>query len=77
MKIIVSQDGRQCFTMGENNLIHIATVKIDGTDMEVYSLGIENVSFGMFKNEKKCMNVLDEIVSFLCGKGERFRVPRD
>ncbi len=77
MKIVVSQDGQQVFTLGENNLINIAPVEVENQKIKPFSIGIEGVSFGMFKDKGKAEHVLSELVKFLCSREERYTIPAD
>ncbi len=77
MKIVVSQDGQQVFTLGENNLINIAPVEIENQKTKPFSIGIESVSFGIYKDKAKAEHVLGELVKFLCSREERYTMPAD
>lgn len=75
MKIIVNQAGTACFTIGSNQFINISTVEVDGTNF--YSVGVENISFGLFRTEDAAVSTFQDITRFLCGGEPRFDVPAD
>lgn len=78
MKIIISQDGQQVFTVGENNLINIAPVEADEKQKNPpYSIGIGGVSIGVFKDKAKAVNVLNDVALFLSGREVRYTILAD
>jgi hypothetical protein len=66
MKIIVNAAGTALFTVGAvcgNQFINISKVEVDGT--ELYSVGVENISFGLYKKEKRAIAAFKAVVDFL------------
>lgn len=64
MKIIINQGGHGFFTVGGNQFINISKVEIDGN--KIYSVGVENISFGLYKKEKKALSAMNSVMGFLC-----------
>jgi len=78
MKILISQDGRQVFTIGANNLINISAVEIEKpAKVTLYSIGIEGISFGLFKREASALEIFKEFMEFLCCDRPCFKMPDD
>ncbi len=77
MKIIISQDGQQVFTVGENNLINISPLEIESPKMTLYSVGIEGISFGVFKRKENAEIAFKAILVFLCEETKSFKMPDD
>ena len=66
MKIIVNAAGTALFTVGTvggNQFINISKVEVDGA--ELFSVGIENISFGLYKKEKRAMAAFNAVIDFL------------
>ena len=63
MKVLVNQNGNGCITIGENQFINISKVDIDGNS--IFSVGIQNISFGVYKKEKRAQSVFDAVMGFL------------
>lgn len=79
MKSVISQEGAKLFTIGTNQLINISLMPPDTElNYKVYSVGIESISFGLFRRLKKAENVLLEIAEFIGDRDELFyKVPFD
>ena len=82
-KIIKSQDGQQIHFMTDNApcYFNVAPTPVDGkTEDEkttLYSVGINNISFGIFKKKDKAEGALLELENFLLDKSLRFQIPAD
>ena len=91
-KIIKSQDGHRLHYMpaGTPCFFNIAPVNADNAQEGVppiYSVGINNVSFGIFMNLKKAEAALNALEDFLRGpdaphghtviRAETFQIPAD
>jgi uncharacterized protein YlxP (DUF503 family) len=63
MKIIVNQSVTGFFTVGANQFYNVSPVDFDGT--EHYSVGVENVSFGVYRDREKAERVLQKIGDFI------------
>jgi hypothetical protein len=63
LKIIVNQTGTALFTVSGNQLFNISKAEVKGT--ELYSVGVENLSFGLYKKEKRAMTALNSLLAFL------------
>lgn len=63
MKIIVNQAGTAAFTVSGNQFINISKVEVNGT--ELYSVGVENISFGLYKKEKRAIAAFNAVIDFL------------
>ena len=83
MKIIKSQDGGQIHVFGANIpcYINIAEVVVDGekenTKTTLYSVGINNASFALYKKKETAQKALEDIENFLCDKHAKFKLPLD
>ena len=76
MKIIINQNGNGCFTVGPNQLINISKADIDGNI--IFSVGIQNVSLGLYKKEKRATAVFNAVVDFLCDETRQtYRLEQD
>ena len=49
----------------------------EGEKVTIFSVGIGNVSFGIFRKKKTAESVLDEIEKFLLEDDSRYQVPAD
>ena len=82
-KIIKSQDGQQIHFMPTSTpcYFNIAPVMEDGAKegekVTLYSVGINNISFGIFKKKEKAESALTELENFLLNKSLRFEIPAD
>ena len=82
-KIIRSQDGQQMHFMPVSTpcYFNIAPVPVEGAkegqEPALFSVGINNVSFGVFKKKEKAEAALSELEAFLLDKTLRFQVPAD
>ena len=82
-KLIKSQDGQQMHFMPANTpcYFNIAPVLVDGKKEgeknTLYSVGINNVSFGIFQKQNKAEQALNALETFLLDKTLRFRIPAD
>ena len=80
-KLIRSQDGQQIHFMPVNTpcYFNVAPVIVDGEKEDVkttlYSVGINNVSFGTFNKKSKAEDALNELEKFLLNKSLRFQIP--
>ena len=82
-KLIKSQDGQQIHYMPFNTpcYFNIAPLIVDGkkegSKITMYSLGINNISFGVYKKKDKAIIALDELEKFLQNKSTCFQVQAD
>ena len=81
-KIIKSQDGKQMHFMPANTpcYFNIAPVVVEGGkkgEEPFYSVGINNISFAIFKKEKTAGDALNELEAFLLNKSLCFQLPAD
>lgn len=82
-KIIRSQDNQQIHFMPINTscYFNVAPVIVDGEKegdkTTLYSVGINNVSFGIFKKKPKAEDALNALEKFLLNKETRFQIPAD
>jgi len=63
MKIIINQNGSGFFTVGNNQFYNISNAEIDGS--VVFSVGVENISFGLYKKENRAIAALNALMSFV------------
>lgn len=80
MKVVISQNGQQVFTVGANTLINIAPVELTETDnppIALVSVGIEGISFGVYKESENAQKTLNELVKFLNGGDSCYTIPAD
>ena len=83
MKIIKSQDNQQLHFMPMSIPCHfsIAAVLVDGENegekVSLYSVGINGVSFGVFKQRKEAEKVLNKLSDFLFNDTDRFQIPQE
>ena len=82
-KLIRSQDGQQIHFMPANTpcYFNIAPVLVDGKKegekSTIYSLGINTVSFGIFRKKEKAEEALAGLEKFLLNKDLRFQIPAE
>ena len=81
-KIIRSQDGRQMYYLPTASQCYfsIAPTEADSAKEQknvFFSVGINNVSFGVFKKIEKAEEALSELENFLLDKAMRFQLPAD
>lgn len=82
-KLIKSQDGQQIYFMPPNVpcLFNIATIakNEDGTEKASpdFSVGINSISFGLFKKPERATDVLKQLETFLLNKSAQYQVPAD
>lgn len=82
-KIIRSQGGQQMHFMPASTPCYFNIVPVpvedakEGQEPAFFSVGINNVSFGVFKKEEQAEAALNELENFLLDKTMRFQVPPD
>ena len=82
-RIIKSQDSRQIHYMPVSTpcYFNVAPALVDGEKegdkITLYSVGINNASFGIFKEKEKAVSALLELENFLIGKALCFQIPAD
>ena len=76
MKIIINQANNGFFTVGVNQYINISRADINGT--ELFSVGIQNISIGIYKKEKRAITVFNQLLEFVSDDTRStFRVEQD
>ena len=63
VKVIINQAGNSLYTIGANQLINISRVEVDGNPL--HSVGIQGISFGLFRHEKRAVAEFDKILDFI------------
>ena len=82
-KIIKSQDGQQIHFMPASTpcYFNVAPTIVggekEGDKITLYSVGINNISFGIFKKKPAAESALTELENFLLDKSLRFQIPAD
>ena len=82
-KVIKSQDNQQLHFMPEGApcYFNVAPVIVngekEGDKITIYSLGINNVSFGIFEKKLYAEDALNQLEKFLLNKSARFQVPEE
>jgi hypothetical protein len=76
LKIIINQSGSGAFSAGANQFYSISEEESGGA--KFFSVGVENVSFGLYKTEKRAKDELNALLNFICDKTDRaFRFKPD
>ena len=68
MKIIVNQNGDGMYTVNGGLFMNISRVDMGGGFL--YSVGINNISFGLYKKEKFAQSALNAVMKFIVDKDE-------
>lgn len=82
-KVIRSQDNQQIHYMPASSpcYFNVAPVLVDGKKegekTTLHSLGINNVSFGIFTKKRRAEEALNALEAFLLDEFSRFQVPKD
>jgi len=82
-KLIRSQDGQQIHYMPINTpcYFNVAPTLVDGKKegekITLHSVGINNISFGIFEKKDKAEGALEELEKFLLNKEMCFQIPAD
>ena len=82
-KVIKSQDGQQIHFMPSSTpcYFNVAELIVDGKKegdkITMYSLGINNVSFGVYEKKPKAIAALEGLEKFLQNKSTLYQVPAD
>jgi hypothetical protein len=70
MKTLINQNKTGIFTVNNNQFINMSKVVID--EIEWFSIGVENISFGLYQNEKQSKDEFDKLIDFLGSANNQF-----
>jgi len=79
-KVIVSQDSLKVHFMPTSSPCYFDVAPVAGEDggtVTAYSVGVNNVSFGVFVKKQKAEETLTALSNFLLDNSLRFRIPAD
>ena len=76
-KIIKSQDGQQIHYMPTSTPCYFNIATVINNKGTIYSVGVNNISFGTFNKKPTAESALTELEDFLLDKSLRFQIPAD
>jgi hypothetical protein len=77
VRVIINQNGNAYFTLGSNQFANITKIEMEDKTA-LYSVGIEQISFALYKKEKRAITALNSLMGFIVDETrETFRFEQD